>query len=528
LWTEAALPKSSSKEKTSTKKKPQTSEAKPPLKVKPIVTPAASSSSDSVLVAPKTTESAQAQSKTTPILVIQRDDTGKAQTAPSGSEATSANAPAQSTSSVANDPAKSTSPVLPRKILIAGTEVPLPAAPRWVKDEILAPIADGLAQLSIKVSLRESDKSLHVESATGKRLSLYADNTNALVDGKTEAIPVAPIYDGGRFFLPVFTTAKVLGLAVRTDNAVAALYIYPTLTAVQVTSKEREVEVKLILSAPVKYTSNQLQDTVSKVYFDLAQTMLGVPTGEVWKGINDVQRVRVGQFSSDPAVTRVVVDTTRPLGFVVKMPEKPNEILIAFTVSPAPTNVVVTGAELRNWTIVVDAGHGGKDPGTHGRRGTLEKDIALDVSLRLQACLMKRGANVLMTRLDDSYPTLSERAGLANRSLAHLFVSVHVNSDSRPNSKSGTMVLYATPQSLMLARSILASLLNELKRFDMGVRYRPGLYVLRHTMMPSVIAEVAYLDNHEEEALLNDPEFRQKAAEAIAQGVVDYVQNLRK
>jgi len=419
----------------------------------------------------------------------------------------------------------------PQKVFVAGNEFALPAPAKLVRDELLAPLADALTQLGAKVEFRAEDKSLHIESAAGKKISLYADNPNAIVDGKSELLPVAPTFDGTRFFLPAMVTAKALGYALRTDKT-GALYINPTLIAVQVTPTEQAVEVKMILSAPVKYTHHTLQDTASKVYVDLAQTVLALPPGEAWKGTGDLQRVRVGQFSSDPPITRVVMDMTRMLGYTVKIPEKPNEVVIALSLAAMPPvpqpHVVVEGDELKDLKIVVDAGHGGIDPGASSKSGTLEKNLTLDIALRLQACLMKRGATVLMTRTGDTYPTLAERANLANGNQAHLFVSVHVNADARPGTQSGTMVLYATPQSLPLARSLLSRLVLELQRADKGIRHRPGLYVLRHTVMPSVIVEVAYVDHKEEEALLNDPDFRQRAAEAIAMGVVDYVQQFRK
>jgi N-acetylmuramoyl-L-alanine amidase len=418
----------------------------------------------------------------------------------------------------------------PQKIFVAGNEFVLPAPAKLVKDELLAPLADALTQLGAKADFRAEDRSLHIESPAGRRISLYADNPNAIVDGKSETLPVAPTYDGARFFLPTIATAKVLGYALRTDKS-GALYVNPTLTAVQVTPTEQAFEVKMILSAPVKYTHNTLQDTASKVYVDFAQTVLAMPQGEAWKGTGDLQRVRVGQFSSEPPITRVVMDMTRMLGYTVKIPEKSNEVVIALSLAampPVPPPPPVEGDELKDVKIVVDAGHGGKDPGASSRSGTLEKNLTLDIALRLQECLMKRGATVLMTRTEDTYPTLSERATLANSRQAHLFVSVHVNAFDKPGAMSGTMVLYATQQSIPLARSILSRLLQELQRADKGVRHRPGLYVLRHTVMPSVIAEVAYVDHKEEEALLNDPNFRQRAAEAIAMGVVDYAQQFRK
>lgn len=177
--------------------------------------------------------------------------------------------------------------------------------------------------------------------------------------------------------------------------------------------------------------------------------------------------------------------------------------------------------------VVVDAGHGGHDSGTRGGTGLLEKDVNLDISQRLQADLQALGADVVMTRTDDTFVSLQDRCDIANAANADIFVSVHNNSFTRPE-KAGSEAYHlreASEASRLLTRDVYHHLEADLPTLGSGVR-SAGFYVLRHTSMPAVLTEIAYLSNSGDEALLATPEFREQAAQAIADGVVEYFQHL--
>lgn len=215
--------------------------------------------------------------------------------------------------------------------------------------------------------------------------------------------------------------------------------------------------------------------------------------------------------------------------------------------------------------IVVDAGHGGKDPGAIGRTGTQEKDIALDISRRLRNNLQSRGFKVTMTRDRDEFISLEERTAIATRAKADLFVSVHANSSpSRtvdglevytlrdleaiekrdPQRLQNHRTLYknlAMQDAEVNVQAIVADMLYNYKMTESqllashvnkatsltaqvasrGVK-RAGFHVLRNTLIPAVLVEVGFLSHAQEEAALKQSDYRQKIADGIAAGLTSF------
>src|SRR2546429_6702478 len=219
--------------------------------------------------------------------------------------------------------------------------------------------------------------------------------------------------------------------------------------------------------------------------------------------------------------------------------------------------------------IVIDAGHGGHDTGTIGPTGLMEKDLCLDVALRLGKIIEQRlpGADVVYTRSDDTFVPLEERTSIANQAKADLFISIHANS-SRDTDARGIETYYlnlkgtseamemaarenATAQggvhdlqdlvlkitrtekideSKELAEDIQDSLSRRIQKTNKpvknrGVRKAPFV-VLIGAAMPSILTEISFLSNPADEQMLKKPEQRQRVAEGIYQGVAGYLQSL--
>ncbi len=180
--------------------------------------------------------------------------------------------------------------------------------------------------------------------------------------------------------------------------------------------------------------------------------------------------------------------------------------------------------------VVVDAGHGGHDPGAVGFNGTLEKDINLELALRLASLLSEAGYDVILTRFDDTFIPLKERSIIANNANADIFVSIHCNATVNHDA-TGTSVYTQseTPagvypnqeESQRLAACVQKELLKGLGLKDAGIR-RKNLSVCRETYAPTVLVEVAFIDNIIEEILLNIPEFQLQAAQSIKRGIDSY------
>ena len=247
--------------------------------------------------------------------------------------------------------------------------------------------------------------------------------------------------------------------------------------------------------------------------------------------------------------------------------------LIQPTSAPQPTRdgqaTLTRTLGLKIGRIVIDLGHGGHDTGTIGATGLMEKDLCLDVALRLGKIIEQRlpGADVVYTRSDDTFVPLEERTSIANQAKADLFISIHANS-SRDHAARGIETYYlnlkgsaeamevaarenATAQegvhdlqdlvkriartekideSKELAEDIQDSLSKRIQKSSRTVRNRgvrkAPFVVLIGADMPSILTEISFLSNPADEQLLKKPEQRQKVAEGLYQGVVSYLQSM--
>lgn len=179
---------------------------------------------------------------------------------------------------------------------------------------------------------------------------------------------------------------------------------------------------------------------------------------------------------------------------------------------------------LKNIIITIDAGHGGSEIGAVGCLGHKEKDIVLSVSKYLETELKKRGAKVFMTRNDDVYVSLKERVEKANKADSSVFLSIHGNAlpdGVDPNTRSGTGIFYFYNQAKPLAESLISTITSELGINNDGV-HQESFAVVRNTSALSVLIELAYLINPEDNSKLIDIEFQQCLAKAIADGLEKY------
>ena len=172
--------------------------------------------------------------------------------------------------------------------------------------------------------------------------------------------------------------------------------------------------------------------------------------------------------------------------------------------------------------VVIDAGHGGKDPGATSVLGFHEKGINLSVATKVARLLSEKGIKIKMTRSGDSYPELEQRAAIANRLRADLFVSIH--SDSFPKSSRRGYTMYVARQASQSSHKAAGAIARSMSRTGLsshGTQTR-DYKVLVGTRGPAVLVEMGYLTNRREAALLKDPYFQNRLAQAIANGILDY------
>jgi len=173
-------------------------------------------------------------------------------------------------------------------------------------------------------------------------------------------------------------------------------------------------------------------------------------------------------------------------------------------------------------TIVIDAGHGGQDPGAIGGC-VLEKNLTILLAQKVKALLQKQGFNVIMTRDDDKTVSLKERTMITNDSQADIFVSIHINSSENSGVK-GLETYYYTPQSQLLAQKAHEKVTAAINSPDRGIR-TARFYVIRNTETPSILCEVGYISNESERNSMLSYERQNATAKAIADGVLNYVKS---
>jgi N-acetylmuramoyl-L-alanine amidase len=378
------------------------------------------------------------------------------------------------------------------------------------------------------------------------------------------------------------------------------------LTGLRFWSNPGYTRVVLNLSGTAEYSANfipgnERSGVNPRLYVDIAASLAAtVPeTTEVGDGL--LRRIRAGR--PDAKTVRVVLDLTSfkdykvlpladPFRIVIDIAgNRPTELSAAkpeLRAPPAetkdgiarilekapedrPLKVHIPPKAAQNGLrrIVVDAGHGGKDPGAIGPSGIQEKDVTLAVARTLARHLEKDlGCEVILTRNSDVFLPLEERTAIANKVGADLFISIHANASTNQsaygtetyylnfakNDKAAAVVARENGTSLKqvsdlelilfdlmanskinessrLATEIQKSLIDRLSRHysdtrDLGVKQGP-FYVLLGATMPSVLVETAFISHKREEALLIDQKYHERTAAAIAQGVRNYATALK-
>ncbi len=230
--------------------------------------------------------------------------------------------------------------------------------------------------------------------------------------------------------------------------------------------------------------------------------------GEKRSEINDgiVEAVSVKPFG---ASTRLQIETLLPAR--TEIYRDGNSLVIS-----------INQYSLNGRKICIDPGHGGKDPGAQSRdRRTNEKDLVLDIGLRLRSLLERAGAEVIMTRSDDTFIPLDERAAIANRNSVDTFVSIHINALENHGAKlsvRGTQMYYRGEKSYPLGLTMQQNLSGILGIGDFGV-IDANYLVLRKTVMEAVLAEVAYISHPADLELLKNETFRENAARGLFNGL---------
>lgn len=249
-----------------------------------------------------------------------------------------------------------------------------------------------------------------------------------------------------------------------------------------------------------------------RLVLDLAGAVLAEGVPPAVTGDGSIEAIRISRLGDEDPGVRLVADLLQYGSHTLAWNQQGTLLTVDFH-----------PPDLRGFIVVLDAGHGGHDPGAVSiRAGIREKDMTLDLALRVGARLEEAGATVIQTRDSDVFVSNEARVLLANRAGAHVLVSIHLNA-YRDSSVRGleTYRHRSNPGGTELAEHLQAAILEHTGLPDRGLRWE-NFVVLRDAVMPSVMVEVCYLTNPLDAALIADPAFRDWVADGIFQGLLHY------
>jgi N-acetylmuramoyl-L-alanine amidase len=272
-----------------------------------------------------------------------------------------------------------------------------------------------------------------------------------------------------------------------------------------------------------KFNMTVSQETNEKIVLNNTINTVAIYTKLDQIYVNNDYLGSVGRIKKIDGLThiRASVETEIRNKLVKSAAEKPIESIPKYQ-PPVKSTWEPTGK-----TIVIDAGHGGKDPGATSIHGFYEKTVNLSVALQVAQILRNKGHKVVMTRDSDVFIELEERAAIANRNRADIFVSIHADSCAR-SSKNGFTLYVArsgSAASTRLADAIDDCMAQAKTGISSNSVRKADYRVLTHSRCPAVLIELGYLSNYWEAKQLRDVAMQKRLANAIADGITDYFRN---
>ncbi|WP_169738590.1 N-acetylmuramoyl-L-alanine amidase family protein [Desulfofalx alkaliphila] len=351
-------------------------------------------------------------------------------------------------------------------------------------------------------------------------IKLPIGQAKGFVNDKEIPLDVASQIRQGRTLVPLRFIGESLGCTVEADNQSGRMVINIELieevkpkTARTVENIEAEVEDDaVVLDLAVAEGVNKVftLSNPNRLVIDLEDATIDT------EGISEIDSdlvfaVRVGQF--EETVARVVVDLKQAVTYQLQQGKDSLKVTLAAD----------KGQDIeRDYnTIVIDPGHGGRDPGAISPyTGRFEKEFCTALAQLVADLLEDEGFDVIMTRSGDEYVSLEERVRLANSTNAFAFVSIHAN--SAPNTEvSGVEVYTKRGSDRTFARITADAIVKRSGQNNRGAK-EADFYVIRHTGMPAILIEAGFLTNVQEEQYLYDPRNQEVIAQGIVDGILEY------
>lgn len=424
-----------------------------------------------------------------------------------------------------------------------------------VLDEPVPIIVDSYAFIELSTFARELNIDVEWDGAKkqatlkhgNKQLALTVDQQVAYVDGQEVSLVAAPFMSGDYVYLPLYFVGEQLDIKSNWDALTQSLMLYQRdrkfsnsdetdrlggpvqqpLLPDQLGDQMSIISgiqssgdtIQLQLSGPVQTSSFYLTNP-DRLVIDLPNSQLGQaligPDGRQGGALSAshpaIQEIRYAQH--DQSTVRLVVDLKHKGAMSITYDEQRNRLLLDWIG--------------QSYTVVIDPGHGGRDPGAEGASGRYEKHFTLELSERIAQLLADvPNIQVHLTRTDDQTVSLEDRISMANRLAADAFISIHGNTHT--SKVSGTETFYWQAGSKRLADTLHAAVVKDGTQLrDRSVKREQYRLlsddVSRGVTMkaPAVLLELGYLSNDEEEKLMLSAAFQDRVAKAVVKGLKQY------
>ena len=411
----------------------------------------------------------------------------------------------------------------------------------------MVPAREFFEELGAKVSWNNDTRSVIIQYEDTE-IVLTINSRTVKIGSETATIALsdpAPKIINDKTMIPVRFVAEAFGFEVEWVNETRVVRVTsPEAEEVRLTnvafSTEEDIDTIFIaLDEFVNPNIFRMQDP-DRIVIDIYGTNAIIKDGRIKASGEAVETVR---YSQHPDRFRVVADLKADADFEIFKLKNGVEISIIRTgdyeydeeatapddnVVEIPENNAVFPNNDGKLIVVVDAGHGGIDPGAIYPAGSkkpvaVEKELTLDIALKLRENLEDAGIKVVMTREKDNYPTLKERVAIANNVNADLFVSVHINAMDNKDEVDGAQVYYhrSSYYGKKLAAAVHKNLVSYTSLSDKKIQDGSSFYVVKNTKMPAILTECGFITNEKDRNYLKTEKGRQKIADAIADGVLE-------
>ncbi len=423
----------------------------------------------------------------------------------------------------------------PITMVVDGTVVETEEMPPIILNgRTLVPAREFFEQLGAEVNWDQNTRRVTVEY-NGVRIIMTIDLKTVFVGDNSVMISdedPAPKIINDKTMIPVRFVAEELGFNVEWVNSTRSVVITSpnteTVTVSSVVFGSNDADELFVTMDGIVEPDIFMMQNPFRVVIDFYGAQPTMKDGSITADGSAVSKIR---YSRHDDRFRIVADMK--CGADIEVEDHGNGILITFipTGAEEPTEEetqVPSDTEISGMTVVVDAGHGGSDPGAiypaeSSNPSIREKDVTLAIALKVRDSLKAKGVNVIMTRDGDTYPTLQERVEIANASGADLFVSIHCNSMANKDEIDGAQVYYfgSSVFGKKFATIVYNNIIEYTDMTERGIQDGSTLYVIKNTVMPAILTEGGFVSNAKDREYLLSDEGQTAIAKAISDGVAE-------